>query len=369
MIQGKQIYLILIDTPQTSPKKGKTSSREETLQLAKTWLTSCETSHIDCSYGIMENIPLPHRVLDLGSSGSPQRLSLFESDGVTSRYVALSYCWGQEIFLITTKENLSLHKEVIQIDTLPRTFQDAIAVARAMGIRFLWIDSLCIIQDSREDWEIESAKMGSYFSNAECVIAAQNASKPMDRCLIEGDSVGVRPCWIPSEFPSHSPKYQIWLEVSPGLPQGNLINDWRGSKPDIPPLERRAWTFQERLLARRTLTFGRFQLSFSCLIGSASESFQELISPELCRKKYGYASIYNYDSYRFQKSFPSLQRCLFPTKMFTGSRSITHQDKYSLVRVLTASQSHRKNHTTNGIDLSRFIACVDSPEERIFSTY
>lgn len=86
--------------------------------------------------------PLPARVLDIRSSAS-HNVSLYEpTEGELGRYAALSYVWGESSPFTTTKANIEANKEGIDIDKLPKTFQDAIFVAREMGIGYLWVDSL-----------------------------------------------------------------------------------------------------------------------------------------------------------------------------------------------------------------------------------
>jgi hypothetical protein len=74
--------------------------------------------------------------------------------------VTLSYCWGRDRFTTTTLNNLDSHKEALNWSTLPQTFKDAIQTTRNLGFRYLWIDALCIIQDSDADKAKEIGKMG-----------------------------------------------------------------------------------------------------------------------------------------------------------------------------------------------------------------
>jgi hypothetical protein len=93
-------------------------------------------------------------------------LKLTSSFDPPAKYAALSHCWGLYPLLTTTTSNISSHssrppgRSGIPLSSLPRTFRDAILIKRALGLRYLWIDSLCIIQDSDVDWEREWALMG-----------------------------------------------------------------------------------------------------------------------------------------------------------------------------------------------------------------
>jgi Heterokaryon incompatibility protein (HET) len=75
------------------------------------------------------------------------------------RYAALSYRWGKDVSFTTTKATLDSRKTSMALSDMPKLFQDAIQVLRCLNIKYLWIDALCIIQDSKEDWERESSRM------------------------------------------------------------------------------------------------------------------------------------------------------------------------------------------------------------------
>lgn len=75
----------------------------------------------------------------------------------------------------------------IFLSDLPPLFQDAIIITRQLGLRYLWIDSLCIIQDSLRDWETEAAKMASIYQNSYVTISATDASNGSAKCLQIGE--------------------------------------------------------------------------------------------------------------------------------------------------------------------------------------
>lgn len=90
------------------------------------------------------------------------------SNGEYGPYIALSYCWGSTNPAVTTRHNLKERVKEIPFSDLPRTVHDAITVTRRLGIRFLWVDVLCIAQDSinGEDWVHESSRMADIYGNA-----------------------------------------------------------------------------------------------------------------------------------------------------------------------------------------------------------
>jgi hypothetical protein len=113
---------------------------------------------------------MPTRLLDLGlvQAGGNPKLVYCQSitGGLRARYTILSHCWGPGGTpepLQTLLTNEKAHEQRIDFSALPKNFQDAIRVTLVLGVQYLWIDSLCIVQDSGLDWEAESAKMVSYY--------------------------------------------------------------------------------------------------------------------------------------------------------------------------------------------------------------
>lgn len=119
------------------------------LSIAKEWLDDCRNNHVECCP--VKTSSLPTRVLDVGiSEGSPS-CRLVETGNKQGNYVALSHCWGGKIKERLTTETLSNFLRSIPIAQLPANFRDAIYVTRQLGMRYLWIDALCILQDSKEN--------------------------------------------------------------------------------------------------------------------------------------------------------------------------------------------------------------------------
>lgn len=133
----------------------------------KKCIAHCSSSHSQvCS--VAELTTLPTRVLSL--EGSDIRLYEAHTTEANFKYAALSHCWGGTCRLQLTQASLKQFKTQIAWGLLPEVFQDAITVARKLDIPFLWIDSLCIIQDRTSDWEQEAAKMGGYYQNVYLMI-------------------------------------------------------------------------------------------------------------------------------------------------------------------------------------------------------
>lgn len=125
---------------------------------------------------------LPSRFVDVGRHDGSVEPRLVSSSGIsypiTVNYTTLSYCWGagpDNIPLQTIRSTLDAHMVSIPMATLPKTFRDAVSVTRAIDIRYIWIDSLCIFQDDLEDWEQEAAKMAPIYVGSFLNIAAADS--------------------------------------------------------------------------------------------------------------------------------------------------------------------------------------------------
>lgn len=183
------------------------------------------------------------------------------------QYVALSHCWGDVPYPVkreycTNKTNISARMSAFELATLPKTFQDAVEVARAVGIPYIWIDSLCIIQygDDGEDWKHEAHEMENVFSQAYCTIAATSATSSLSGFL-------------------HRQLDTEWVHVqtAPGL-QFYISTDVDDFDRDVEDalLNKRAWVMQELVLSRRTIHFNSRQMYFECGEGVYCENLVRL---------------------------------------------------------------------------------------------
>lgn len=122
----------------------------KSVRLAKSWLANCWINHPGC---FQAKIPRsPTRLIDVGSADGLREPRLYEPKE-PARYVTLSHCWGGGRVAMTTSANFPERCKAIPLHTLSKVFQEAIKVTREFGVRYIWIDSLCIIQDSSSDWE------------------------------------------------------------------------------------------------------------------------------------------------------------------------------------------------------------------------
>ena len=144
--------------------------------MPSAWLEECLETHKICSASTADDPPLPHRVIDVGSINGVAEPHLLETSGQVGNYLILSHCWGGGCPIMTTSKNIQSHLIQLKLLDLPRTFRDAIQVTRKLGCRYLWIDSLCIIQDNQKDWEVEAALMQQYYRQSLLTIAAADAN-------------------------------------------------------------------------------------------------------------------------------------------------------------------------------------------------
>jgi len=173
------------------------------------------------------------------------------------RYVALSHRWGSSA-LTTTLANLKSRKKRIIWAELPKIFQDAIAITRQLGLKYLWIDSLCILQDDIADWQRQSAQMASIYANSYVTIAATSSDGSDSTCL----SLNNR-----SRAPVKLNQPLIFARKP--LAHGHMFNS--NENNSTYPLFGRAWCFQERLLSTRTLHYTKDEIVFECRTGYLCE--------------------------------------------------------------------------------------------------
>lgn len=190
------------------------------------------------------------------------------------KYAALSHCWGGADDILKLKsENLDqlLQPDGVNIqEDLPKTFQHAITICRELEIPCLWIDSLCIIQDSKDDWARESSVMGEVYSKATLTIAATGSETSNSGIFFR--RAGQEPkleFHIPgnplAEYANYGNSNSLSL-----VPQ-NWELTWHINLDNASPLNDRGWTFQERLLSRRILHFGHLGIAWECETQCASE--------------------------------------------------------------------------------------------------
>jgi hypothetical protein len=226
-------------------------------QTAVEWLRNCGDKHPQCHYDPQSR--LPKRVLDCSERSKSTRICLVETkEDDRAEYVALSYVWGGRQPFLTRSANIAEHMAEIEVATLPHTLQDAVHVTRAIGLRYLWIDALCIIQDSTKDKATEIGLMNQYYRNAFCVIAA-TMSKVVTEGFLMPNLFGPLSFNLPPAD-NNTPQADFKHQVPFFSPDGEARFLILEANPPIynakdAPVNRRCWALQERLLCPRILRF------------------------------------------------------------------------------------------------------------------
>lgn len=241
------------------------------MDLAIGWFETCKTTHPDCAKA---SSAAPSRLLEIGDvdSDTPLRLrtSVFLSD---VRYATLSHCWGKLKIVRLLQQNLDSFQQSIPLGDLPKTFQDAITIARQFKLQYIWIDSLCIIQDDKDDWRKEASLMANVYGGSTLNIAATGAVDGSDGLFFSRDKNLVRNTQVELD----------WTDTEDPLPNrfyhcvdGNLFDRHFTHSP----LYKRAWCVQERILAPRTLHFGKTQIAWECQTTVRLETFPNMLPNE-----------------------------------------------------------------------------------------
>lgn len=238
-------------------------------EFLRSTLQTCLREHSTCS-NRQDTTWFPERLLLIehghySEDNIKLRLTNTRHELPQSAYIALSHCWGATQPIRTTSQNIVSHQDDINWRRLPRTFKDAVTTAQEMDVTYLWIDSLCIIQDDEEDWARNSAQMGKIYQNALFVVAAVSSSSGAEPFL-GSDAPNVRYYHCAVDLAStdqhrpHSHDFRalpkarrFGMELYPGTVMG--------------PLEQRAWAFQEEICATRMMSFTRWETKWKC--GSA----------------------------------------------------------------------------------------------------
>lgn len=263
--------------------------------VGKSWIKQCRDDHDPMKCPPLVDVELPKRLVDVTVDIKNPHPRLMECTGQIGQYLALSHCWGASVRgerLTTTQATLKARMKSIPLDTMPANFRDAVLITRKLGYRYVWVDSLCIVQDSAKDWEIESSRMGDIYMRAALTIAAAGAIDSDGGMLVNGYGEHTMAKFAPSQWfltdrqtsnryahsnttkpRTHKPRQALLrIHSSPESPQVNLTpwlsysdleENWYRCVV-VGPLAHRAWTLQERILSHRTLYYGQRQIYWQC---------------------------------------------------------------------------------------------------------
>jgi len=266
-------------------------------ELMRLWLEDCDRNHPGCRpiSGIDDR--LPTRLIDVGGKENDGTVRLYvtrpEDVGhmQSFRYIALSHQWGDPTLhnhFNATPENIDVLTEGISESLLPPMFQNAIRFTRELNVRYLWIDSICIIQGPEGDFANEAQYMETVFHLAYCVIAASHSSGTSTSFLRPQQDRTPRKFVKFGGSPSGSPVYVC--EPFDDF-EHDIVNG---------PLNKRGWVLQERALAQRTIHIADTQTYWECGEGVRCETLTKM-------RKYVQPQLLNIETQTFCK-FSSLGR-------------------------------------------------------------
>jgi len=227
------------------------------LHLAADYLSTCRLNHGDLCRQLA-NVMLPARLVDVGPQDGSRPPILVETRGKQGVFAALSYCWGKESFMALELSNIRNFKRQIPMGQLPATVRDAIILTRWLGIPYLWVDSLCILQGNQpeacKDWEETAGDMVSIYGSAFLTIAATGSSSADEGLFRDRLGQDAPCCRVPLSRihgnTIHFGKHQRVLhQTTPRCEK---------------PLAQRGWAFQEKVLSHRVLSYGYRGLEWSC---------------------------------------------------------------------------------------------------------
>lgn len=258
-----------------SPKRlTALSSSDLSFSIIRDWVEECNTSHDKCKV-VTEGITtgfLPPRLIDVGTyDGSRQPFLCIVSEDLNGlqhdlRYTALSYCWGKRGTFWTTDSNISERREGIALKDFPGTIGDAVLITRKLGIQYLWVDALCILQGedqkAQNDWQQHSLIMGDIYGSAFITLGAA-AAMHADSGVFNERKLP-RYCRIPLTTNNKTESIDLCSAE-------NREYDKAHRSERRQPLYGRSWAFQEKALSRRFLAYQTGQIYWRCSEGTVLE--------------------------------------------------------------------------------------------------
>jgi hypothetical protein len=251
----------------------------ESILLANTWIQECVMSHPGCRE-FKQHVRLPTRLVRVQRDviGASLVANICRGDMLPTDtlYLTLSHCWGTTKFLVTTSKNICQFEASLPVEKLTRTFQDALFATNELGFEYIWIDSLCILQDNIDDWRREAPLMGEVYKNASCNISASAFSNGEEGFILPQRRLDPTPIFTVLNWKDCNHNLYCFVRTEP----------WGEVRTG--PLFSRAWTLQEQLVvcwitlpacsklnknlqASRALHFGEDQIFWECKHTVANE--------------------------------------------------------------------------------------------------
>ena len=250
----------------------------KSLKLIQKWIKACESFHQHCrrecysdseSSAGSSHVPLPSRIIDVDSSDG-SKIRVCNGFGKYANYVALSHRWvcGPMPQWVTTNAVLKSRENWFPVKTLLKSVVDAVQVTQKLGVRYLWVDSLCIIQDSLEDWEVESSRMAQVYANAHLTLFADCGRDDDYGFIFRRETNPSTTISLPKGDGS-----LLTLNIRRSSSSSFKANQFSLFPTNVEAsyLSNRGWIFQERILSHRILHFGKDQMFWECNEGTFAE--------------------------------------------------------------------------------------------------
>lgn len=248
-----------------------TTASPEAWAIAQKWIHDCRSTHEACKRPQIDWFPT--RLLDLEKFDRPRVVETqFKAPSAGSHYITLSHRWSPQPSLLLSKHTKDelISEQGFDAARLPAAIQDATSVCRRMGVRYLWVDTLCILQDEDDlaDWERESTLMGKVYENSLLNLSALAAADTEHSIFAARDPLTVGHVQVHTKL-----KWDV-LELGDTVNECRLVDTdfWKTSVLST-HLNRRSWVMQERLLPVRVLYFGHHQLLWECASLKAAETY------------------------------------------------------------------------------------------------
>ncbi|KAI0103024.1 heterokaryon incompatibility protein-domain-containing protein [Nemania sp. FL0031] len=248
-----QIFQIEEGSPPVLRITEKNPKSQACLELASHWLRDCSENHDSCN-PLTEGYNKPKRLIDVG--GGSREPSLVDT-GTLPRHIkwlALSYCWGGEPSLKLTRDTICMLRSGVAMDRLDPTIRDAIFITRSLGIPYIWVDSLCIIQDPGVEWQEQAGKMNEAYGGSTVTLVVASS-----KTVREGFLKDRQRQYIPITLFSGN------ISKITNSPDAYLSPEWDENEDSAGgPWSSRGWTMQEGLLPNRLLYYTSSQVIWRC---------------------------------------------------------------------------------------------------------
>ncbi|KAL2134079.1 hypothetical protein VTI74DRAFT_1075 [Chaetomium olivicolor] len=301
------------------------------MRWAKAMLEYCALNHEECRHTFTPTVRLPTRLIHLGELGQPMSPRLVETSQLSPslrgsiRYTTLSHCWGKAHTLRLTKESRSRFYNGIEPSSIPKTFADAMAITRSLGLEYIWIDSLCIIQGDKDDWERECVLMADVYRHGHCNIAAVASTDSHGGCFRPRDPTILNILVAESNWDGEGRALWVRSPYRKGSSLGYAIDDTL--------VHRRGWVVQERIMAPRILHFGEKMIYWECREGLGSEALGRATFPTSRTGLVGYMYDAASGSFKIppENIFELLTRWAVTINRYTSAGLTFQSDKFMAI--------------------------------------